>query len=274
MFKSIDRLSVVDQVRGQILAFLWGNLKPNLRLPSERELAETMGVSRSAIREVLQGLVMEGVLGTKQGGGYFVRDMGPSTLLESSAFSFFFGNPKLGELEEARALLEVAMAELAASRATKSETREMEHLVQETERLVAAYPHDNGKLFRLGWAFHGSIASACHNPVIHKLHGVITLIAERTHQSLGADAQYPYSNDAKAHRELWQLIAEGDAAAAGRVMAEHLKQTYRLLETSSAAAPDTEAKGHEVGVNVDGRFGGYRTPELPHSPSPRSEPSG
>ena len=231
-FKSVDRHSVADQVREQILKYLWGNFQPNKRLPSERELAETMEVSRSAIREVLQGLVLESVLETRQGGGYFIRRLGPETLLQSSAFSLFFGNPELDQLHEARSVLEVATARLAASRATLSEIQGMGRLVGEAESLIAAGRVDTNELVRLGWAFHGAIAKASHNEVLYKQHGVIALIADRRHRSSGAYESYPYSYDANAHRELWQLISKRSRERAGQAMEERLERTYRLLETT------------------------------------------
>jgi DNA-binding transcriptional MocR family regulator len=83
----ITRASVADQVREQILCWLYSDLKPGAQLPSERELAEAMQVSRSSVREILQGLVMENILSTTQGGGYFVREVGPDSLVQSPVFS-------------------------------------------------------------------------------------------------------------------------------------------------------------------------------------------
>lgn len=235
-FHPIERLSVAYRVRQQILAYLRANFTPGAKLPSERELSESMGVSRAAVREALQGLVMENVLSSRQGGGYFMLEVGPDALVGSSAFTIFFGDPGLEEVQEARTILEVTIAGLAAEQATPHEVEEMERLVQEAED-VAAWRGYSPDLLRLGWAFHTAIARASHNQALSKLQEVIAFIAQRAHQQSGAYEAYPWQYDAKAHRELWELIRDGDREAVEQAMRKHLAETYRLLMAASPAAP-------------------------------------
>jgi GntR family transcriptional repressor for pyruvate dehydrogenase complex len=222
-FKQVERISISDQVRDQILSWLSKNTSPGTRLPPEREIASLMGVSRSLIREVLQGLVMENILETKQGGGYFVQYIDVNTIAQSTAFFFYFGTPTLDELYEARVILETMITKLAAVRATEAEIEQMDRILQESE-LSLANGHYNCEL---GWAFHNAIAKASHNKAFRKLTEMITHLGKSTHFTL--DGNYPWLHEVKSHRKVWKFILNRDPDGASQAMEEHLKETYSLL---------------------------------------------
>ena len=107
---------VVDYVRRLIES---GKFRAGDKLPPERELAQLIGVSRATVRAGLQSLATVGVVGSRRGSGTFVAD-GPPILDVNplSLFSALHGIPR-AELFEARRVIEIDLAGLAAVRARR-----------------------------------------------------------------------------------------------------------------------------------------------------------
>ncbi len=147
-------------------------LRPGQRLPSERQLMERLGVSRSALREGLQILRTRGIIDTAHGKGSFVanlmRPASPRPLLH-----MLQTQPRtIYDLLEVREFLESEAARLAAERGTLSDYA---RITQRYEDLLAAQrePTDTATHARVDHAFHMAICEASHNPVL--LHTLGTL---------------------------------------------------------------------------------------------------
>ena len=125
---------IVRQVRALIAD---GHLKSGDRLPPERDLADRFRVSRTSVREALRSLQARGLIEIRAGEGAFVRDVSVEALVEPLALVILPYREAVGELFEARHLLEPAIAALAARRATREELAEMERILAEQAREVA-----------------------------------------------------------------------------------------------------------------------------------------
>src|SRR2546427_9440852 len=125
---------IVRQVK-QLIAE--GRLKSGDRLPPERDLAEKFMVSRTSVREALRALQSRGLIDIRAGEGAFVRDVSVETLIEPLALVILPHREAVGELFEARRILEPAIAALAARRATREEVGEMEGILEEQARAGA-----------------------------------------------------------------------------------------------------------------------------------------
>ncbi len=121
--KPVTRRSVPDEVFDQILSdVVGGELPPGERLPSERRLAEVLGVSRPAVREALQRMTQAGLLEVRQGGATRVRnfrrfaglDLLPRLLVRDNELDLSVARSIL----EARLAVGPHVAELAADRST------------------------------------------------------------------------------------------------------------------------------------------------------------
>src|SRR5436309_10784442 len=110
---------IVRQVK-QLIAE--GRLKSGDRLPPERELAEKFVVSRTSVREALRALESLGLIEIRPGEGTFVRQVPLDALVGPLALVMTSQREAIGELFEARRVLEPAIAALAAGRATPEET--------------------------------------------------------------------------------------------------------------------------------------------------------
>src|SRR5216117_3565728 len=126
---------IVRQVK-QLIAE--GRLKSGDQLPPERDLAEKFVVSRTSVREALRALESLGFVEIRPGEGTFVREMSVEALIEPLALLMFSKREAIGELFEARRLLEPAIAALAARRATPEEVKEMERILDQQAKEIAA----------------------------------------------------------------------------------------------------------------------------------------
>src|ERR1041384_6036616 len=131
IFKAIDAgrtgttfQEVVTQLREMIHR---GELRPGDRLPPERDLAKLLGVSRPTLRAGIQWLAAHGVLQSRQGAGSFVVDNNGPPALDSSPLRLMAALHGFtsAEMFEARRSLEMAMAALAAERATGDDMASM-----------------------------------------------------------------------------------------------------------------------------------------------------
>ncbi len=96
-------------------------LRPGDKLPSERDLAATMQVSRPSLREALRALAMLNIVEIRQGSGTYVSSLKPEVLIEHLDFVFALDDSTFAELLEARQMLEPGLAAAAATRATDEE---------------------------------------------------------------------------------------------------------------------------------------------------------
>src|SRR6267142_105801 len=112
---------IVRQVK-QLIAE--GRFKSGDRLPPERELAEKFVVSRTSVREALRALESLGLIDIRPGEGTFVREVSIDALVGPLALLMTSQREAIGELFEARRVLEPAIAALAASRATPDRSEE------------------------------------------------------------------------------------------------------------------------------------------------------
>jgi DNA-binding FadR family transcriptional regulator len=205
-----------------------GLLAPGERLPSERELARALEVSRASVREALAALQLRGVVETRPGAGTFVtaepplgdapqHDASPSAVLE------------------ARAQLEPAIAGLAAQRAQPDPA--VENLLTAME--AATNPDDPAA--RATWnasdrLFHRQLAAMTGNPVLLAFADhVAALMDEPLWQRLRDDSIATPGRTrihVAEHRMIYEAIVEGNAEAAAFYSAQHINRVRTYMELS------------------------------------------
>jgi GntR family transcriptional repressor for pyruvate dehydrogenase complex len=192
------------------------------RLPSERELARRIGVSRASLREALTALRIAGAIEVQHGNGIYLLHA-PTDTVEPIAIELARAHPGLPALGEVRNTLEAQAAELAALR------REDADLLAMTEAVDAmAAAVDDGEPATEGdRRFHAAILIAARNPVLSDL---LSYLAEGAAQiaaaSLARGGQPARS--LAAHRLILEAISEHDCEQARRLMREHLELTGQM----------------------------------------------
>ena len=135
MFGTFKKNAISEEIAARLLTLIQqGELSPGSKLPPERELAEMMQVSRPSLREALRALSMMNVIEIRQGDGTYVSSLEPDILVEHLDFVFSINGSTIFELFEARRIVEVGLAAVAAQRITDEEIDKLEAcLVRSTE---------------------------------------------------------------------------------------------------------------------------------------------
>jgi len=121
-FKKLESKKRNVQIAEQIIASIQDSTyKPSERLPSEREIAEQMNVSRPSVREALCALEMVGLLESRVGDGTYVRSTDP-TSTRAQALAILEMSESPFDVLDARRILEATVAAIAAQRAEEAET--------------------------------------------------------------------------------------------------------------------------------------------------------
>ncbi len=205
------------------------DLLPDTKLPSERELCEQFGVSRTVVREAVRMLVSKGLLDTQRGRGTVVCRMTSDQISEplSMLMATQADRFSVEHIHQVRSILEVAVARLAARQATDEDLAQLRVLVGKMEQLD---PH--GEEFAvLDTDFHTLLAQTTHNPflavLINATRDVMQTIRRRVHDYEGL-GQMVIAD----HGKIVEHIAAHDEDGAARAMSVHLEhalQIQRLL---------------------------------------------
>jgi GntR family transcriptional repressor for pyruvate dehydrogenase complex len=223
--RPVRKVTVVDDIIGQIKGLLRRNrFTAGTRLPSERDLARKLGVSRPSVREALRTLEQLGVLDTRQGSGTQVATSGSRLLKTPLEFLLMLDQPTIAEVHETRALLEIHLAGRAAERRTDEDLRAMEQAMAEM-RAHLARPHE---VTDPDVRFHGAIATAAHNRLLERM---MHCIQENIRSLI--DAAWPGNRSMRSshesHEKILRAIRRREAAAARRAMTEHMDITREEL---------------------------------------------
>lgn len=228
-----------------------GDIKPGDRLPTEKALGDAFGVSRAVVREAIARLKADGLIDTRQGSGAFVVEA-PKTI----NLRFWQGaGPELEELRdifELRAMVEGAVAELAAQRCDKMDLKAMAEQLQAMDDALA----DGRDGTEADDNFHIALARATHNSYIGRL---VEFLGRHFSDSRklswhGTRRELAHPQEAqREHRALFAAISSGNAEAARRCAQDHLRGTagrfgiklaLDLERAPPAAAPAaTKARG-------------------------------
>jgi len=218
---------IVRQVK-QLIAE--GKLKSGDRLPPERDLAEKFVVSRTSVREALRALESRGLIEIRAGDGAFVRDISVETLIEPLALVILPHREAVGELFEARRLLEPAIATLAARRATPEEIAEMERILKAQGKEVA----EGRTGVAQDAAFHAALAGSAHNRAISRIvNALMDLLTQSREESLQTPGRPARSH--RDHLRILEAIRRRDEMAAHRTVLDHLIAVEGLVMGAQGA---------------------------------------
>jgi GntR family transcriptional repressor for pyruvate dehydrogenase complex len=194
-------------------------LRPGDPLPSERELGEQYGVSRTVIREAVRALTSRGVIDARAGRGLTVAKVAPETVSASMQL-YLHGQDQIpyAKIHEVRTGIEIQIAGYAAERATDEEIEELSQL---NEALNQADESDHEQLSILDVEFHRAIARMTHNELyLIMLDSIGPLMLEVRRATIGAPNGRAVAYD--IHKKIVDAIASRDPDKARDAMQEHL----------------------------------------------------
>ena len=222
---SLGQGSVVSEVAERLLAFFTsGEIAVGTRLPAERQLAASLGVGRSAVREALAALEILGIVVVRPGSGTYLRDGVSELLPRTLSWGMMLGAPRTRELVELRSGLEVQAAQLAAERITgESLSRMQSHL----EAMSAAL-EDLAAFVEADAAFHREIALASGNQVLQELlQSIRSLLRIWVDRALTDEGHAAAA--LKEHTEIYRALAARDPEGVSLAMRSHMDTASRRL---------------------------------------------
>lgn len=199
-------------------------MKPGDRLPTEKELAELFGVSRSTLREAMKFLRAENVVVIRQGSGTFVS---AGTGIGEDPLGLHFTNQEnlIQNLFETRMLIEPQIAGLAVQRATPQDIRNLERLVKEMDQIQI----NTTATAEMDVQFHTAVAECTHNDVLIRVVPIINDSIRRSHFETHDNLE-SFKRAKRSHTGIYRAIAEGNYMEAKFLAERHVWETLNDMK--------------------------------------------
>lgn len=211
--------SAVSVVATRLLdLFTSGSIPPGTRLPPERQLAASLEVGRSAVREALAALEILGIVDVRPGSGTYLRGTASELLPQSLSWGVLIGERSTAELLELRSGLEIYVARLAADRLTDEE---LASLGKHLERMRANVDGDLKAFVKADLAWHHELASSAGNSVLLDLLQIVRSLL-RVWVDRAVQDQAQASIALAEHEAVFRALEARDPDAAASAMAAHM----------------------------------------------------
>ncbi|WP_285776772.1 FCD domain-containing protein [Microtetraspora sp. NBRC 13810] len=220
----MSRRTVSEEIRDALLeSMASGLLPPGTRLPSERALCEDFGVARTSVREAMRSLLALGRI-RKIGNRFHVMETFPEVSVDPRV-------NQVRELFECRRVMEVAIARLAAVRASYAERAELRRQAESFGGDMAVEDFR-----RADRHFHLTVARCCGNPMLQELYGKVLdgVLAAEEFDAIFDTGDPPavrevIEQSCAAHRRIAEAIVAGGAERASRSAEAHLDEVERSM---------------------------------------------
>lgn len=222
--RPLERLPVGEMVARRILDMVKsGSLKPGDQLPTERDLSQSLNVSRPSVREAIRGLAILGVVRTVQGGGAYISDLDADALLGPIQFFLSLQDLNVTELYDARSLIESDVARRAAVNIDGPSLLRLEAVLAAQKDCLG----DPNAFRTSDYAFHEIIWIGSNNAFLKRIGeslNVIGLEFRKRASESSAVLRQSYAD----HRILFDALAARDAEAAAKAAEQHMQNVYRV----------------------------------------------
>jgi GntR family transcriptional repressor for pyruvate dehydrogenase complex len=245
----LKRQTLTSQVIDHILGLIKSrNYKPGDRLPTEKQLTESLGVSRTCVREAMKSLESLRLISVRPRVGAVVLEPSPTAVFSAEHLSTAAHQHQTDVLVEFRGILEVGLAALAAERATEEDLAAMQKAIHAHKRALEtdniAYPADI--------AFHEALAKASKNPFAIM---VLNMISEPLAVQRRAMNHVPNAAEdgLRDHGRIYRALKERNADKTRSAMRAHMKTIERYARVVSAThVKDEHGKPAPVGPEPPG----------------------
>lgn len=217
---------IVSQIRNHIAK---GELKAGDRMPSERKMAQQLGVSRPTVREALQVLEHTGFVEILQGSGTYIKEIGKQALTEPLQALIQGSDQRYREVYEFRTAIETWAVGLAAQRMDASDLSRLGRIIDEMRSCRA----EKKPVDQLDTEFHLAIAQACHNGIYyHVAKTILHLLSQVTRIShtelfLSEEDQVGLLKD---HTAIYNAIKDREPDKARSLMRRHLNRVIMKID--------------------------------------------
>lgn len=212
----------ITKIKDMILA---GELSAGDRLPPEKELSETLGLSRSSLREAVKALEIIKVLDVRRGDGTYVTSLEPQLLTEAMAFIVDLHQDKsILEIFEVRRILEPAAAAMAAGRISATE-------IADLRASMAGVDPDTSveDLVKHDLIFHGLIANAANNSYLASVLEGLSSGTVRARIWRGLTQEKAVDRTLAEHAAIIEALERGDGELAKSLLTVHISGVEHWL---------------------------------------------
>ena len=219
--------AIVDTICDAVLR---GDLQKGDWLPSERDIAEQSGLSRTSVREALKVLSDAGMVRMKPGGGGGTQVISDSIPAELLGEAVELSRKRLQDFCETRNILELAAAGLAAARASDEQIAQLKQLVERMVRLVEERPDDRHGYIEIDAKFHRLVMQCTGNkallevytPVLRKVLQISDMVEIAEFHAYGLPSMQTFL----------QAVMRRNPAAAQMAIGSHIQPLSAFLERS------------------------------------------
>ena len=211
--KSLRKESVVQSVINVLTdAIRSKELQPGDKIPPEPELAESLGVARSSVREAIKILTYLGVLESKRSEGTFVCDGYKESMIDPMVYGILLNQDSFENLMELREMTEAGMMRLAIEHHEDRELDELESILGEMKKALELKENRVDTFFEVDNRFHDKIAEMGKNPMADKINKVVRSLTHAVrYQTVSAMILSGKSDKLlDTHLQLFNAIRERD----------------------------------------------------------------
>ena len=236
-FSEIGHKQIKQTATGYVInaikkLLITGKINPGDKIPSETELAHSLGVSRGSIREAMKILAANGIVSVKRGDGTYVEDGSSNAILDPLLFKLILGRNNYKELVELREMLEIGIINLAVQNATEGDIENLKERHEYLKEKVDKGEYEGDVIIECEKQFHKAMSEATHNPLVKMVYDYIMDIF--IYRLTDAEPKYDVGKKALiSHKPIIDGIAERDfdkAAEAVRYSIEVWKKQSFLRE--------------------------------------------
>jgi GntR family transcriptional repressor for pyruvate dehydrogenase complex len=243
---SVPRESLSTQTLDQLIGWLKdGTFKAGSKLPSQNELVEYFGVSRTGVREALQMMAVLNLIEIKPGLGCFVKRVSSEYIIHADVLAILLEKESVLHVIEARKLVESGIAALATERALPEDFWKMEDVLIAIDRSI----QKGESIAVASTEFHCALAEASHNAVLSKLLRSFTQLMAKAGQLLEAsieDLPKFKRHELKSHQELFHVIKQRDPEKSRKAMIDHITYSEKLIVGALKRAEEVESAALEA----------------------------
>jgi len=226
MSTRINREVIAEKVAYGVIDFICENkIKPNEKLPTERELAEIFSVGRPAVREALRALHMMNIVNIRHGDGIYLSSLEPKLLINPFKLYMDLGEITLEHLFEARMLLEVEVIGLAAKRITEAQIMEIEKHIKKSYEFL----EDAHEFQKADTKIHSIISDAADNPILKNIMMSIKELVDKSREITSGHRELReiVHND---HNRILEALKMKDEEACKNTMRNHLQNVKKIAD--------------------------------------------
>ncbi len=224
-YDPIRKSGVAEEISARLLTMIKDKqLLPGEKLPPERELAAMLQVSRPSLREALRALAIMNIIEIRQGDGTYVTSLEPDLLVQHLDFVVTLDDATILQLFEARKIVEVGVAALAARHITPEHASELETILEKSKDSL----NDPQAFLEVDLELHERITEAAGNPFIKRF---LTSLSRLGLASRSRTVEIPGVREltVQDHHAIVKAINDGDEEAAADAMLTHLDNVEKRL---------------------------------------------